>query len=158
MGKSFNAWISRYENSRTEPFSTSKERLSSSKLQLEGLSWAEIKDTPIYGFEMDMTFGSAFSALRKTWYSYKKYKKDGVEDSDLALRIIRLQRALGLPEAEFSHLDPEWVNNELSQQETDDQLRREEVEDAFASQGLVTNEDDEEEETEDEAEDENLPW
>jgi hypothetical protein len=77
----------------------------------------------------------------KTWYSFKTNKKDGFFAPDLALRILRLQKFLGLPLSSFRELDrygEGWVNEELNSQ-----LREEEL----AGWGL----DDEEEE-------DNDPW
>lgn len=80
----------------------------------------------MYGLEEGLTYGRAFEALRKTWYSYKKSRKDGFPTPDIALQILKIERALGLePLSEFSELDPEWVNSELNSVE-DIQLAREE--------------------------------
>jgi hypothetical protein len=88
---------------------------------LDGLSWAEIREIPIPELGEGMTFGTSFEALRKTWYAYKRTKKDGLPAPDLAFRILKLQKFLGLPLSEFNELDrygggsnSEWVNEELS--------------------------------------------
>jgi hypothetical protein len=106
-------WISRYEQLRTDPYSTAKGRLSSSRFQLEGLSWTEIRELSVgEGF----TFGTCFEALRKSFYAYKMNRKQGLSAPDLCLRILKLQKLLGLPLSEFPELDrygEGWVNEEL---------------------------------------------
>lgn len=134
-------WLRQYEQVRTDPYTTIKGRLSS-RFELDGLTWAEIREIPIPELGEDMTFGKSFEALRKTWYAYKRTKKDGFPAPDLALRILKLQKLLGLPLSEFHELDRyggEWVNEELSGE--DIQLKEEEL----ASGGL----DDEKTEQED---------
>lgn len=96
-----------------------KQRLSSSRFELEGLSWAEIRDLPIEELGPDMTFGKTFEALRKSWFRYKLEKKQGLSAPDLCLRILTLQKLLGLPLSDFSSdLDrfgsSQWANEELS--------------------------------------------
>jgi len=51
-----------------------------------------------------MTFGTSFEALRKSWFGYKRSRKDGFPAPDLALRILKVQKALGLPLSEFPEL------------------------------------------------------
>ncbi len=134
---SMRAWLENYESRRTgDPYSTKK--LSSSKFDLESMSWDEIRDIPIEEIGPDMTFGKCFESLRKTWYSYKRNKKEGLPAPDLAFRILKLQKALGLPLSEFDELDSEWVNDELTSDDLE--LRREEYEDAHEP---ADNEDDE---------------
>ena len=116
MNNHMDRWLSRYEQMRTDPYTSIKGRLSS-RFQLDGLSWAEIREIPIPELGEGMTFGTSFEALRKTWYAYKRTKKDGLPAPDLAFRILKLQKYLGLPLSEFNELDrygDEWVNEELS--------------------------------------------
>jgi hypothetical protein len=113
-----NRWLKEYERLRTNPYSSIKGQLSS-RFQLDGLSWAEIREIPIEGLWEGATFGTCFEALRKTWYAYKRNKKDGLPAPDLALRIMKLQKALGLPMGQFGELEwygEDWVNEELNSQ------------------------------------------
>ena len=126
-----NRWLSRYEQMRTDPYTSIKGQLSS-RFQLEGLSWSEIREIPIPELGEGMNFGKSFEALRKTWYAYKRTRKDGLPAPDLAFRILKLQKFLGLPLSEFNELDRygggsnnEWVNEELSNE--DIQLKKEEL-------------------------------
>lgn len=69
-----------------------------------------------------MTFGTTFESLRKSWFTYKRDKKQiGFVDTEVCLRILKFQKALGLPLADFPELEryggSEWVDNELSMME-----------------------------------------
>ena len=149
MGKGFRSWLASYEERRVNPFTSNEERLSSSKFQLEGLTWDEIREIPIPELGPEMTFGKTWSSLRKSWFTYKNSKlRNGFADPDVCLRILKFQRALGLPLAEFSELSrygDGWVENELSQQEEEQQLMQEEVDEEFANRGLNGVEDEVEE-------------
>jgi hypothetical protein len=117
MDKSWLRHLKRYEQVRTDPFSSIKGRLST-RFDLEGLSWAEIREMPIPELGPDMTYGKTWEALRKSWYAYKMTKKEGLSAPDLSLRILKFQKLLGLPLSDFSsELDrygEEWVNEELN--------------------------------------------
>ena len=95
--------------------------MASSKYDLEGLSWDEIRE--IYIPELGMCFGPSCEALRKSWYAYKRLGRDGGYRSDIAYRINKIQNALGFPMSEFPELGP-WVDEELSKE--DIQLKKEE--------------------------------
>lgn len=141
-------WIKRYEIARTDPFSNNKGRLSSNRFDVEGLTWAEIRDIPIPEAGDGMTFGKTFEALRKTWYAYKRTRKDGLPAPDLCLRILTLQKLLGLPLSDFSSelekygggdvSDGEWIDQELGNDDIqlNMQLRREEAAEESADWGL----------------------
>lgn len=45
MGKSFRSWLTAYESVRTDPYSNSQ--LTSTRFDLEGLTWDEIRNIPI---------------------------------------------------------------------------------------------------------------
>ena len=117
--------------------------------------WSEIRDLPVYGLGDTMTIGKSFSMLKKSWRSYKLYRKDGYPTTDLAFRILKIQRSLSLPLSQFDELgDPAWVeeqlNNEFDEQEVyegpgtgvelsalDIQLQKEERANALEDVGLV---------------------
>jgi len=122
-----NSWLALYEASRVDGIASAKARLSNRKFpDLESMSWAEIRDLPVFGLEEGLTYGRAFEALRKSWYSYKRSRKDGFPATDVAFRILKIEKALGLePLSEFPELDPQWVQEELNTVE-DIQLAREE--------------------------------
>jgi hypothetical protein len=144
-------WLQNYERTRTELYSSVKGRLSN-KFDLDSMSWSEIREIPIPELGEGMTFGTSFEALRKSWFSYKRSRKDGFPASDVAFRILKIQKALGLPLSEFPELDSDWVNQELESESgsgeiSDDyygqemsqeeiQLRKEEREDLLAQVGL----------------------
>ena len=65
------------------------------------MSWDEIKH--IYLPELEMEWGNACSALKKTWYALKK----GGYTRDLAWRINQIQDAMGIPVTEFED-DDSW--------------------------------------------------
>jgi hypothetical protein len=140
MDNRMNGWLRTYEQHRTDPYASIKGQLSS-RFDLEGLSWAEIREIPIPELGEGMNFGKSFEALRKTWYAYKRSKKDGLPATDLAFRILNLQKFLGLPLSEFEELDRygggsnnEWVEEELSRE--NQQLRKEEETEELAGWGL----------------------
>ena len=128
--KGMSNWLRAYEDRRTDPYTYRKELLSS-RFDLSGLSWDEIRAIPIPELGEDMTFGRSFEALRKTWYSYKRNKKDGFPAPDLCYRILKIQRALGLPLSQFEELEQygdsgnDWANKQLSAEEQE--LRQEEI-------------------------------
>jgi hypothetical protein len=93
MNKMDRRWIRNYEQKRTEPYTSNKERLSG-RFQLEGLTWAEIRDIDIGD---GLTFGTGFEAPRKSFFAYKMNRKQGLSAPDLCLRILKLQKLLGLP-------------------------------------------------------------
>ena len=66
--------------------------------------------------------------------------RNGFTDPDVCLRIIPFQ--------ELSRYGDGWVENELSRQDEEEQLRKEEVDAAFASQGLDGKEEEDDEELE----------
>jgi hypothetical protein len=122
-------WLRDYDLRRTEgSYSSNKSRLST-RFDLENMSWEEIKEIEIPELTNPKTgehlnWGEAIEALRKSWYSYKRYRKDGFPPPDLAFRILYLQRVLGLPLSEFEELErfggSEWVENELKNVGGDD--------------------------------------
>ena len=82
--------------------------------------------------------------LKKSWRSYKLYRKDGMPAPDLAMRILKIQHSMGLPLSEFPELDSEWVIQELDRSSDyeqlsplDIQLRKEEEQDAGLVEGLT---------------------
>ena len=114
-------WLRAYDNSRLNPDAPITSMVSS-KYSLEDYTWTEIKDVPVP--ELECNFGPACQGLRKSWYAYNLTKKSGDYAGDLALRINRIQKALGFPLAEFPELDSDWVGEELSIDEK--QLKAEE--------------------------------
>jgi len=112
-------------------------------------------DVVVFCGKLAMTIGKSFSMLKKSWRSYKLYRKDGYPTTDLAFRILKIQRSLSLPLSQFDELgDPAWVeeqlNNEFDEQEVyegpgtgvelsalDIQLQKEERANALEDVGLV---------------------
>ena len=117
-----NRWLRQYERFRHNPDAKNDASWLSSKYDLEGLSWNEIRE--IYIPELGMCFGPSCEALRKSWYAYKRLGKDGGYRGDIAYRINKIQKALGFPKSEFPELDPQWIDEELSKE--DIQLKKEE--------------------------------
>lgn len=118
MNESMNRWLHSYESRRT-----SGEFEMSQLLQvgpdLQGLSWDEIRSFPVPQLGEGMTMGKSFSMLKKSWRSYKLYRKDGMPAPDLAMRILKIQYSLGLPLSEFPELDQSWVEEELNRSSED---------------------------------------
>lgn len=130
----------------------SSKGLLSSRFDLEGLTWDEIRDIPIEELGPGMTFGKGCEQLRKTWLHLKLNRAEGnYHNIDLELRINRLQHFLGFERTQFDDLDPSWVDQELLMEEeqsneaSDDlngkelskQLRREEFKDQLNAWGWM---------------------
>jgi hypothetical protein len=146
-----NRWLRNYEARRMGGADMSAKGLLSSRFDLEGLSWSEIREIPIPELGENMTFGKGCEQLRKTWRHLKLNRSEGTyHNIDLELRINRLQHFLGFERTQFDDLDPDWVDQELSMEEeksneaSDDlngeelseQLRREEFQDQLNAWGL----------------------
>jgi hypothetical protein len=72
-----------------------------------------------------MNYGRAVSALRKSWTAYRIAGRNGEPRADLALRIVRIQSALGIEKSVFPELQGmEMHDEELSEEEIE--LRKEE--------------------------------
>lgn len=132
MNKDFIKWLNEYDNLRTNPDGIN-ERWVSSKYDVYGLSWREIADIDVVDYlDQDgnpMKWGQVCSALKKTWKSFSsQQRKEGIYRGDLAFRIVKIQRALGIEESVFPELNQEWVDHELSQEEKE--LKREEQEES----------------------------
>jgi len=95
--RSMNSWLISYEKSRTEGIANIlkgvKGRLSSSRWDLESMSWDEIRDLPVEGYGLDegMTFGRTFESLRKSWHAYRLSRKQGFPAPDIALPCIQVK-------------------------------------------------------------------
>jgi hypothetical protein len=108
-------WLARYDNERLGINRDGQNKtLHSSRFNIQGLSWDEIREIPIPELGDGMTFGTSFEALRKSWYSHKKYRKDGLPAPEVCLRLLRIEKFLGLPLSQFPEIDNEWANEELS--------------------------------------------
>ena len=115
--KASDKWLYQYEKLRTDPYGTNESWVSD-KYDIVGLHWTEIQQ--IYVEDLGMTWGQACSALKKSWNSYKRARSRGegtYNTRDIALRILRIQHGLGIPQSEFPDLDKEWVDHELSLEE-----------------------------------------
>ena len=139
MKESMNRWLHSYKSRRTSG-EIEMSQLLQVRPDLQGLSWDEIRSFPVPQLGEGMTMGKSFSMLKKSWRSYKLYRKDGMPAPDLAMRILKIQYSLGLPLSEFLELDQRWVEGELNRSSDDEQLspldlqlRKEEEQDA----GLV---------------------
>jgi hypothetical protein len=119
--KEMNRWLRQYERFRNNPDAKNDASWLSSKYDLEGLYWDEIRE--IYIPELGICFGPSCEALRKSWYAYKRLGRDGGYRGDIAYRINKIQNALGFPMSEFPELGP-WVDEEFSKE--DIQLKKEE--------------------------------
>jgi len=51
--------------------------LLSTRFDLEGLTWDEIRDIQIEELGEGMTFGKACEQLRKTWWHLKQNRREG---------------------------------------------------------------------------------
>ena len=96
--RDFQKWLRDYEERRTNPDREFR-MPSATKYDLESMSWNEIRE--IYLPEIQMTWGAACEAMRKSWFSYKMSKREGDRGWDIILRINRIQRALGIEMTEF---------------------------------------------------------
>jgi len=77
MTKSMNSWLRSYEARRTGGADISSKGLLSTRFDLEGLTWDEIRDIQIEELGEGMTFGKACEQLRKTWWHLKQNRREG---------------------------------------------------------------------------------
>lgn len=92
-------WLREYDRLRTNPDAPNESWIST-KYDIIGLTWKEISD--IYILELEMCWGPACSALRKTWYKFKMAGKEGTDyRGDIAYRINKIQDGMGIPLTDF---------------------------------------------------------
>lgn len=162
--KEFKRWLRQYDQLRTNPYEPNQS-WTSTKFEIEGLRWDELKAIEIPDLlDQDgnpMNWGQACSALRKTWYRYKTEKRQGINVRPLAYRIKKIQRSMGITEAQFPELDEEWAGEQLDMEEGESELLKEEAEENMMIAGMDNiwglgsqDEDPEEEEEEEDKEDE----
>src|SRR5215813_13489665 len=138
------AWLVQYENERLGKYNGQNTTLISSKFDLNGLSWNEIRELETDILDQNgepMTFGRTFEALRKTWRSFKLARKNGSPAPELALRILKLQNGLGLPLADFEQELERYGGMEMAIRELDNEdeeiiLKREERQSMLESLGV----------------------
>jgi hypothetical protein len=116
-------WLRNYDRLRLDP-NTPNEIWSSTKYDIEGMHWSELQQ--IFLPEIQMCWGPACSALKKSWHQFRMLGKAGQYRADIGFRINRIQRALGIPVTRFEGVP--FDDEELSKEEI--QLKREEQEDA----------------------------
>jgi hypothetical protein len=121
--KEMQHWLQNYERSRhSKQPKEPKESWISSKYDTQG-HWQEVQQ--IWIPELQMNYGRAVSALRKSWTAYRIAGRNGEPRADLALRIVRIQSALGIEKSVFPELQGmEMDDEELSEEEIE--LRKEE--------------------------------
>jgi len=80
------------------------------------MSWDTIRNLAVLGmfddrsgYQVAMNVIQCFSALRKSWHHYKYAKPD----SDIAWRILRLQKSMNLTLAKFEELDMQQARHDL---------------------------------------------
>lgn len=132
VDKDFVKWIRNYEHYRTNPFDPNSSWMSK-KYDIVGRSWAEISEIIIEDLPDQngnpMNWGQACGALKHTWDNFSYQKKQGTYRGDLAFRIVKIQRAMGLEESSFPELNEEWLDHELSLEERKVKLEEMEEED-----------------------------
>src|SRR5215831_3559653 len=111
-------WLNNYEHERTSLFNDGPTiGWTSSRYNLEDKDWDNIRE--IFIEPLDMTFKQAFSALKRSWFAYKRSRKEGVGyNSELGWRINRIQYYLGIPLTEFNDGPPiNFVKQQLALEE-----------------------------------------
>ena len=111
-------WLNNYEHERTSLFNDGPTiGWTSSRYNLEDKDWDNIRE--IFIEPLDMTFKQAFSALKRSWFAYKRSRKEGVGyNSELGWRINRIQYYLGIPLTEFDGgLPINFVKQQLALEE-----------------------------------------
>jgi|SRR5215831_16900179 len=125
MTESVNSWLRSYEARRTGGADISSKGLLSSRFDLDGLSWDEIREIPIPELGENVTFGTGCEQLRKTWWHLKQNRREGnYYNRDLELRINRLQHFLGFERTVFDDLDESWVDQELSMEQSESDVEK----------------------------------
>ena len=111
-------WLRAYEQRRTDPDRQFRipSSWNSSRYDLENMDWDSIRNLPVP--ELNCNFGVACEIMRKSWYHYKRLRKEGDRGWDIILRINKVQRALGIPLTEFRDgPDLSWVKQQLDLEE-----------------------------------------
>lgn len=97
-------WLQNYERSRhSKQLKEPNEHWVSSKYPIENMHWTELQQ--LYLPDIGMCWGSACSAIKKLWKSYKIAGRTGEPRSDIAWKIRNIQRAMGIPESQFEELE-----------------------------------------------------
>jgi hypothetical protein len=143
------AWLVQYENERLGKYNGQNTTLISSKFDLNGLSWNEIRELETDILDQNdqpMNFGQSFQALKRSWRSFKLNRLHGTPAPELALRILKLQAGLGLPLSDFEqelegYGGMAWALQELENESSSDEdeetiLLREEKQAMLESLGV----------------------
>ena len=107
-------WLQNYERSRhSKQQKEPKESWISSKYDTQG-HWQEVQQ--IWIPELQMNWGKAVSALRKSWTAYRIAGRNGEPRADLAYRIRFIQSSLGIEKSTFPELEgmDDEESNEIS--------------------------------------------
>lgn len=114
-------WPKSYEerrHSRNREGGLSYEYFQSSKYDFQNIPSPELKR--IYIPELGMTVGAAISALKRSWRKYRWSKQDNEPTGDLSMRILRLQKGLGLVQSDFlidEARQSGYTDNEINDEE-----------------------------------------
>lgn len=112
-------WLINYERMRhSKKPKEPNESWVSSKYDIQNMSWKEISE--IYLPEIDMRFGSACSALKKLWKSYKIAGRSESREAILHGKLIAYNLPLGIERSQFPEL--EGMNDDEDQELTDEEL------------------------------------
>jgi hypothetical protein len=149
------AWLVQYEKERLGKYNGQNTTLISSKFDLEGLSWNEMRELETDILDQNdqpMNFGQSFQALKRSWRSFKLNRLHGTPAPELALRILKLQAGLGLPLSDFEqelegYGGMAWALQELENESSSDEdeeiiLLREEKQAMLESLGVDSEESD----------------
>src|SRR5215469_322306 len=118
-------WLANYERLRHSK--QPNESWISSKYDIQGMHWQELQQ--IFLPDLNMNFGQAISALKKSWKAYNIAGRNGTYRTDIAYRIRSIQNAMGIEKSEFPELEGMGdEDQELTDEEV--QLKREEQENA----------------------------
>jgi hypothetical protein len=99
------AWLIQYENERLGNYNGQNTTLISSKFDLNGLSWNEIRELKTDLVDQNgevMNMGQSFQALKRSWRAFKLNRLHGTPAPELAIRILKLQAGIGLPLSDFT--------------------------------------------------------
>lgn len=116
-------WLKNYENLRhSKEKETNELWISSKGYDTQNMPREELQKLWIPGLKM--TYGAAVSALTKSWTAYRIAGRNGEPRGDLAIRILNIQKNLGIPQSDglyeeleqMGYTEEEWSEEGSSEE------------------------------------------
>lgn len=116
-------WLKNYENLRhSKEKETNELWISSKGYDTQNMPREELQKLWIPGLKM--TYGATVSALTKSWTAYRIAGRNGEPRGDLAIRILNIQKNLGIPQSDGLYEELEqmgYTEEELNDEGTSEE-------------------------------------